>query len=392
MEVVSSPQTSIQQINATDFEFDEIELFNQGSAYTYRGPSDDLQRLVFRVFVSTEIISSPSPCGSNCSYDFEFFGPAFQCTVVDVLPEIINATFYNTSMGGADEPSLTNYISFTEDYQNETGIWIAYAPPDGNIGVGNLETFFCAMFNATYNTVITYMNNLPNYNTSFTYHGQLANWTSYADDLQVLGLSYDLATSRQNFMSITQQIETMLAGITYQTTFADNTEGTQIALFGVNDLTGVHPVYPTNLPEQIEDLMTNVTLSLRLRNQSTQPSDDQQTFIITASITAYPARYNYAVAVLWEAYGTAIACTAVCILVGSCMLFINGVDADRSFSQILVTTRHESLDRVCAGQDRGGEFRSDELRRLPLKYGRIQTIEGPRFAFATSDEVEAFRK
>jgi len=383
MQVLSLAETSIAQINATDFRFDDVELFNQGPSYTYRGPSDDLQRLVYRVFVSTEILSSPSPCGSNCSYEFEFFGPAYQCTLVPLLPQLVNATFYNMT-----DYALANYVSVRGDYQNETGIWIGYMPPTGNIGVQHLETFFCAMYNATYYTRITYAANLPIFDTTFTYHGRLLNWTGYKDDLQSRGLSGSLAAARQNFMSIKEQIELLLTGRTYLSTFADNKEGTEIQLFGANDLTYVHPEFPSNLPKQIEDLMTNVTLSFRLRNQNTEPSPQQRASIITATVTAFPARYTYSSVVLWGAYGIALGCTAACIFVGSCMLSINGVDANMSFSQILVTTRHESLDRLCTGQDRGGEFISEELRQVRLRYGKIQTMEGGRAAFGTSDEVE----
>jgi hypothetical protein len=63
-----------------------------------------------------------------------------------------------------------------------------------------------------------------------------------------------------------------------------------------------------------------------------------------ATVITYPATYSYSTAVLWEAYGVAIFVSAMCIVVGAYMLWDNGVNADMSFSQVLVTTRNRSLD------------------------------------------------
>src|SRR5438045_4117241 len=126
-----------------------------GPSYTYRGASGDLQRLVYRVFTSTEIISAPSSCGVNCSYEFSFFGPAYQCNIVDPLPNLTTLSDPNRSWIFS-----TNYISVRGVYQNKTGIWIGY----GTL-LENLQGFHCVMYNSTYDTRITYLGNLPKYQT-----------------------------------------------------------------------------------------------------------------------------------------------------------------------------------------------------------------------------------
>jgi hypothetical protein len=248
------------------------------------------------------------------------------------------------------------------------------------------------MYNATYDTRVTYNANIPTYSTNFTYHNQILNWTSFADDIRGKAGSASLAYSRQNYISVEEEIEGLLVGSGYPTTFASNYDLTKIQLFGVNDVSVAQTIYPKDFPRQIENLMTNVTLSLRLRDQSIHPSPTQSAEIITATIKAFPRRYSYSKIVLWEAYGIAITCAVACVLVGAFLLAKNGVDANMSFSQILVTTRNDSLDELSAGQNRGGEYISKGLRSTPLMFGEIQTAEGPRVAFGRLDETIVFKK
>jgi hypothetical protein len=94
---------------------------------------------------------------------------------------------------------------------------------------------------------------------------------------------------------------------------------------------------------------------------------------------------------LWEAYGVAIFVSAICIVVGAYMLWDNGVDADMSFSQVLVTTRNRSLDQVCAGANLGGDQITEELKDTPLRFGMLQTGDSQHPCFGLEGEITPLR-
>ena len=73
------------------------------------------------------------------------------------------------------------------------------------------------------------------------------------------------------------------------------------------------------------------------------------------------------------------------------MLWDNGVDADLSFSQVLVSTRNKSLDRVCMGTNLGGDQITEGLKDTQLRFGMLLTGESPYACFGLGDEITQLR-
>jgi hypothetical protein len=93
--------------------------------------------------------------------------------------------------------------------------------------------------------------------------------------------------------------------------------------------------------------------------------------ITNAMVTSFITHYSYSAKTLWEIYGVSVAISALCVVFGGFMLFRNGVDSNMSFSQVLVTTRNPSLDRLCSGAGLGGETIPEDLSKVRLKYGEL---------------------
>ena len=155
-----------------------------------------------------------------------------------------------------------------------------------------------------------------------------------------------------------------------------------------------------NYTTVLETLLINTTLSCFsfLQRESVQslnwpPSFKQpaQYTNTIATVITYPATYSYSSTVLWEAYGVAILVSAICIGIGAYMLWDNGVDADMSFSQVLVTTRNRSLDQICAGANLGGDQITEELKDTQLRFGMLQMGDSPHPCFGLEGEVTPLR-
>jgi len=73
---------------------------------------------------------------------------------------------------------------------------------------------------------------------------------------------------------------------------------------------------------------------------------------VPAVSTFRPVIYAYDAVTLWEGYACAIGITMIGVIVGGYMLYRNGVAGEMTFSQVLVTTRNPTLDKICEGYRR----------------------------------------
>jgi hypothetical protein len=143
------------------------------------------------------------------------------------------------------------------------------------------------------------------------------------------------------------------------------------------------------MPTKLQDYMTNFTLSLiSLRNDPIDTATMKLLNItsqlivqttVPATLISFPAVYAYSRVVLWQIYATALGFTMVCVLLGSCMLYMNGVAGDLSFSQVLVTTRNPTLDKISEGAGLGGRFITDRVQKVKVRYGKVVGTEGVGF-------------
>lgn len=154
--------------------------------------------------------------------------------------------------------------------------------------------------------------------------------------------------------------------------------------------------FPNDFPSAIQDLMANVTISLiDLRNYPLDPSITSEFNIsspiiqtlVPATFTSYPAVYAYSHVALWQIYATSLGFTLICVTLGCLMLYRNGVAGELSFTQVLVTTRNPTLDKISEGAGLGGKYITDQVQKVKVRYGRLEGTDG--IGFGMEDEIHS---
>ena len=364
-----------------------------GSAGSFLGPTEQLRRIGVRTITSGDVITWTSPCGNNCSYTISFTGPAYKCQALDSLPSTVNLT------GAGQAPNFFVADTIWNGDLSDQGLWIArgIAPPSPKIT-------HCQLFESIYVVNVQYSENLPAFSASVSYQDQIP------------GSIYDVYNNLNpsprnwtlfNYFAIQQAVSDALIGtITVSSVYGGF--NFQTTLIGISSLAVIAPfniTYPGNFENLLTDLLLNTTLSVNnflLDPPIPQLAGENATghpailTPVTATIVTYPATYSYSWRNLWAIYGTALVVTAVCVCIGSYMLVRNGVDSSLSFSQVMVTTRNEALDRECFGAWMGGEYIPQRLFDLRLKYGGLSTksfenggqlLSDGRAAFGHEDEI-----
>jgi hypothetical protein len=262
---------------------------------------------------------------------------------------------------------------------------------------GWIHATHCILHAATYTTQVQYKNNLPNITTTIVRHEQI--YSSISAELESMKAGMAPVINRTanlvNFYAVEQAIQALLTGDLINSHAAgDNIIGTgQLPLWKFLDFTSPKAAillpFPDDFSQKVEDLLINTTLSLtyfldhpNLAREDNYSFSGQKnvpiavTTMVDATTTTLPPRYNYSATTLWEIYGVSLGISTVCMAFGWYMLFRNGMDSELSFSQVLVTTRNKSLDRLCYGACLGGETIPKELRRTKLKYGELIDQDG----------------
>jgi hypothetical protein len=148
-----------------------------------------------------DILSSASPCGSNCSYELQFNWPTWKCTPSSVDNSSAVGAFQapTPSVFGSNTGNMWLHSpSYLADLSNETGLfWVGssiHVDYDNNIPNGglNIAIFSCENWNATYDLRINY--------TSSVQSIELQNLTY----LNNFSIPYILETATSNGINIIQ--------------------------------------------------------------------------------------------------------------------------------------------------------------------------------------------
>jgi hypothetical protein len=413
--VDTQPLTTVGSMNAPvlgplDADVGFVEV---GSAGSFLGPTEQLRRIATRVLTSGEIIALPSQCGSNCSYTVSFAGPGYQCRKVDSIPSDVNLT----SSGGNPNTSPFIYVAEGRRYSatSSPSVWALSLADQGlwivrNFNPANIT--HCQLYQATYTTTVQYSQNLPTFNTTLTYHDQIPG--SAGSVTQSNRSPTDLSQSQWQLLNqfcIHEAVASVLSGaISISSVYGGfNFQNTLIGMSDIGVVSPFHITYPSDFEKAVEEVLVNTTLSVNYflgnppisqiaGSNLSAPAVYTPT---TATIVSYPPVYVYSSKTLWEVYGVAIIVSAICIAGGCYMLSQNGVDAAMSFSQILVTTRNETLDRHCNGAWMGGEYIPKTFLATEWKYGDLLEMsfaEGGvlrpvgHAAFGSEEEVRPLAK
>ena len=283
-----------------------------------------------------------------------------------------------------DPPSGFNYTNLTSQYQVSDGIWL-------NRTIFNNSTFQstrCMLYAANYTTNVRYTENVPSISSDVVLTEPI--YSSSFADLVRMQLGQIPMNNRSltltNFYAIEQAVEDLLTGFLV---FAQDEAGggingtSDVQLWSFVTYQTISPplVFPNNFSQKMEELLINTTLSLVYFLNNPFPPQDVYRFgdlalpatnvSVNATISSFPTLYSYSPRTLWTIYGISLGVSAVCVLFGCFMLLVNGVDADLSFSQVLVTTRNTTLDRLSHGSCLGGAAISAEFRKTKLKFGEL---------------------
>jgi hypothetical protein len=393
MTVVTGPSTSILTVpvpvvSSLD---SDVGFVVVDPEFHFLGASNQLIRIAVRVLTSGETISWPSPCGSNCSYTVSFDGPTWKCDEIQP-PTDIPDLGYTGNLNGpyyAVDTFMSGLLNVNNS-QND-GLWIIYGLPPNNV------TIHCGLYNSTYTTDVQYTNNVPTFNTSVVRYQQITDG-DMDDSAMILsnpGPENIDAWRLLNFYAIHNAVGRPLIGSVqirsgYGLAYKNSIIGWS-SLVQIND---DNFNFTDNFSNALEDYFVNTTLSLTHFLQSPPVSQIEGSDMgppainmsMLATVVTYPARYKYSSIILWRVYGIAIGCTAVCVLIGCYALFRNRVDASMSFSQILVTTRNATIDRLCDGESLGGHHISNEFLDTRLRYGKHLGYQ-THACFGLDDEI-----
>ena len=370
----------------------DVGFVSVGADAILLGATEQLRRIATRVLTGGEIINWPSPCGSNCSYSVSFLGPAFDCqNITDlssapgVIQNGVEGSFVFAAWGSVDDYTTPPASNAPPLNLSSQGLWLSMGLLCPNI------TVQCKLHNATYKTNVTFLNNLPMFMTEVILHNQIPSSVieNYNETVSYGGLSGTANSTTLwqslNLFAIEDSIASLLSGWVSETDSVYGGFGFIKTLIAMSDLVQFSPTNITftgDLAQQLEELLVNTTLSLNFFLQrppipqiSGEKSISSPVLYTSANATivTYIPQYSYSFTTLWFPYSTALLVGLLCILLGTIMLFENGVNSDMSFSQLLVTTRNSTFDAVADGACLGGGAISDEMRQVKLRYGQLQT-------------------
>jgi hypothetical protein len=381
---VSTGPSNVTVLGPLDTDVGFVEV---GTATSYLGPTQQLLRIPVQVLSVGSIITTPSTCGSNCSYTVSFIGPAFQCspiTAASLPPGVLNGT-------GSESYLVYQGTKNWEGSPETQGLYIYRRVIETSSG----NFTFCSSYEANYTISVQYMDNLPTISSTIVYGNQLtenaSRSTQAIDSIRISPSQW----SALNLFAIQDAVAFLLSGVVTQ---AGGGEGTYDygngTFIGMSKFGPSQPTYPSNFEYVIEEFLVNTTLSLNFfYNNPPVPqiagsniSNPIISVNTPATLTAYPAKYAYSAKTLWEVYGTALALSTISVLIGCYALASNGVDASMSFSQVMVTTRNGTLDDHCTGAWNGGEYIPKSLSATRLRYGEVRarasgTAQGVHLAF-----------
>lgn len=393
-------------------------------------PTPKVERIVEDIILGNGIVSFPSPCGPNCTYNMTFQGPGLECIE---YPNYVLSSFNFETQGIAVNTSarpipnqhnwLTpgddlfddsyryfanityaygNYLSLWTQFLNNYTLHPAYFDPldrDPEQLNQTWQTLACTLQNASYFLEVKFDDNnfLPNITKISgvqvpvdvpTVAGEeikhllnlIAPTQSFLNSL--LGSVYNGI----DFMSPVAGPNTKVSNILY-TKLINTTEAIPVS----GDLISYESTWIVNKPllTGLPELFTNLTLSLL----SVNPPSLNTVCASTQSANVY----DYAAKWLSLTYALGFATTVCCIGLGIHAVSDNRFVTGNLFSQILAATRNPGLDRVLQAAKRDGvlDLGDQDFLKQRLLYGTlspdpqggIRADAKDRAAFGSEDQV-----
>jgi hypothetical protein len=345
-------------------------IYTQGS---YASPAPIVQTVASKTLLESAITAWPSTCGPNCSYNLTFFGPSFSCSAPSSTPIEARVPIWFVPPVSTRSTTDTLSVQYISDFQ-------------GNI---QSETN-CTSFNSTYNLVIQFQGSQPTVKVLDIELGPPfgTNLTLIIDDPTCASIFLFVLTEiilspfptvRPALAALKDAVSAALVGSIFQDTETGiSITGRTLALNSAlaNNTVPTNPVFRTDTPQLIEQLLTNATISMMSHNLWTT--------IALASIVRSVDVFVYAPRVLWGGYGAAIGVTLFAIAVGLHAVWQNGGGGGKAFSLIMATTRNPALDAITDQALHEKGYR-DIYTNLRFRYTIIAGREVDRLAFCEEE-------
>nr|GAT60379.1 predicted protein [Mycena chlorophos] len=391
-----------QGCNAATYDFGNNDLLYNASPF-YLRPSTLAQRIVGGVLLSGQHLTPTSMCGTNCSYTIKAYAPYFNCSSSSFNASVensvgkqappYNATSFDSSPsqneygeGGSGQISQLGW-DFSAALSN-----YAFFQPDPTSGLA----VTCIAYNASY--FLDYdFNNGPNVSILDVEPVQMA--TQFKDlnpppnDPDFIdGLPSNPHTAfynaTTNYYAVFQTLYSYIVGnVTVK-------ESTTVGSWDVTPDTLLLPATAfvatpssaepqgnfswrasPDFPTAMQDLLTNISISLLVSAVDSDPSQITQT---TCTFTDTLPHFLYNRTRLWLIYSLGLGGALLCDLAGLWALWRNRFGGSADFSEFLRATRSRELNHLDLSDAQG----------VRLQYGPVGS-EGGRYAFATPESLRA---
>jgi hypothetical protein len=316
--VVQSNFTLPYHCTVSTVDLSQTDISFPGSAFGTALPP--IRSLATQVLMVGTYLTPASPCGV-CSYDVKFIAPALNCSNItasynfkSAFPTLNNATiFWNATYAAFDTTGLNLQVA----WKNWTLQNMQQAPQ------GAIQ---CVAYNATYGVRITHGTSTTIDITEMVYNNPLVSTGSAVAQLN----------------AVVDAVATLLNGVVvYNNSNEQFTLNSNLLGYSLGHLSaGSEWIWDMVPTAAVPSLMANVSLSLLTGSVSVKGDS-----LAPVQETCYHSTlsFHYDRVRLLLTYGTGLAVTLVCILVGVWTVRKNGVEETDGFERMLDATLNDEM-------------------------------------------------
>ncbi|RDW70126.1 hypothetical protein BP5796_08523 [Coleophoma crateriformis] len=374
---------------------------NDNLTFYYNSPSMDLKRFFELASLSDSgFLKLPNPCqsGSNCSYNYSFDGPSYNC---QERADFANSTSLNKSMliptgewlylspsqtleDPYGRPDL--WLDMTAD--NETDIGTFFEEPSLWIGYVDNTTerldvdasaawyyrmephvFECILYNATYNYTMTFINGDMNIGSLAVY--PVSPLLSAGSTMPPTDPNYEAFSA---YHAVGFLYRRALSGNMSQTS-DHGLQDYAISNSAIQEIPGLLdpdtqaplPDFPSRVERQFSNIILSLAADLNLYSQVNITTQCPTSTIVL--------KWKYKPFWLVLTYFLAASATILAVGVGLHSFRENGYSADTSFGTFLTTTRNPTLDRLSQGYCLGQANLPQEFTGQRLRFGQVSCLK-----------------
>ncbi|KAH8922051.1 hypothetical protein BT69DRAFT_272649 [Atractiella rhizophila] len=330
----------------------------------YGGSTHKMRRIVSAVLAGGQYLQSPIPetCGPNCSYALEAYVPAWSCSLQEfedwndgfASPERRwKARTRGIAMSRPENGLTTVDDTFhTASYGRDL---VAAAWSYDNDDYASSQNFSCLAYNSSFKFAVDFQNGFGTTKLSLLDKGQPFTSSEYNECFD--GRANEVATTipsicnTASYQAVFDAVYRLLDGSLTSNTntlnlWSESAAGTptlgvlesSLATFDITSVDDVRLNWVRNLPEALESLMQNITISMLSASAATQMTECTRDDLINV--------FKNKTWRLIAIYAPALLLTFLCGLFGIWTMLQNNFTADLGFKSFFLSTRDPSLSNM----------------------------------------------